>query len=210
MNKILYIVALSIMIAFIFAPIYTYEEEKVEVNIEEDIATEVSEIFEREQEMYDEIVRVSYIEDRKEWFIEYKNLCEKYPEYLAKQEEIYDVFNENELEKLFRIVEAEATKGTFQDKVNVAVTIFNRINHDDFGSTIDEVITPDQFSPLQNGRYYEVIVTEETVLACEYAYVFGIIEHDALFFDRTNGNSWAHKNLEEVKVNGDNAHRFYK
>ena len=49
MNKILYIVSLSVMIAFIFAPIYTYEEEKVEVNIEEDIATEVSEISEREQ-----------------------------------------------------------------------------------------------------------------------------------------------------------------
>lgn len=210
MNKILYIVSLSAMIAFIFAPIYTYEEEKVEVNIEKNIATEVSEISEREQEMYDEIVRVSYIEDRKEWFVEYKKLYEKYPEYLAKQEEIYDVFDENELEKLFRTVEAEATNGTFQDKVNVAVTIFNRINHEDFGSTIDEVITPDQFSPLQDGRYYEVIVTQETVLACEYAYVFGIIEHDALFFDRTNGNSWAHRNLEEVKVNGDNAHRFYK
>mgnify|MGYP003291326787 CR=1 FL=1 len=210
MNKILYIVSLSVMIAFIFAPIYTYEEEeKVEVNIEEDIATEV-EISEREQEMYDEIVRVSYIEDKKEWFVEYKKLYEKYPEYLAKQEEIYDVFNENELEKLFRIVEAEATHGTFQDKVNVAVTIFNRINHVGFGSTIDKIITPDQFSPLQDGRYYKVVVTKETVLACEYAYVFGIIEHDALFFDRTNGNSWAHRNLEEVKVNGDNAHRFYK
>lgn len=210
MNKILYIVSLSVMIAFIFAPIYTYEEEKVEVNIEEDIATEVSEISEREQEMYDEIVRVSYIEDKKEWFIEYKKLYEKYPEYLAKQEEIYDVFNENELEKLFRIVEAEATHGTFQDKVNVAVTIFNRMNHGGFGSTIDEIITPVEFSPLQDGRYYEVIVTQETVLACEYAYIFRIIEHDALFFDRTNGNSWAHRNLEEVKVNGDNAHRFYK
>lgn len=210
MNKILYIVSLSVMIAFIFAPIYTYEEEKVEVNIEEDIATEVSEISEREQEMYDEMVRVACIENRKDWFVEYKKLYEKYPEYLVKQEEIYDVFNENELEKLFRTVEAEATNGTFQDKVNVAVTIFNRINHEDFGSTIDEVITPDQFSPFQDGRYYEVVVTEETVLACEYAYIFGIIEHDALYFDRTNGNSWAHRNLEEVKVNGDNAHRFYK
>lgn len=207
MNRILYIVSLSVMIAFIFAPIYTYEEEKVEVNIEEDIATEVSEISEQEQEMYDEMV--ACIEE-KNGLLNTKNYMKKYPEYLTKQEEIYDVFDENELEKLFRTVEAEATNGTFQDKVNVAVTIFNRINHDDFGSTIDEVITPDQFSPLQDGRYYEVIVTEETVLACEYAYVFGIIEHDALFFDRTNGNSWAHRNLEEVKVNGDNAHRFYK
>lgn len=73
MNKILYIVSLSVMIAFIFAPIYTYEEEKVKVNIEEDIATEVSEISEREQEMYDEIVRVSYIEDKKNGLLSIKN-----------------------------------------------------------------------------------------------------------------------------------------
>ena len=210
MNRILYIVSLSMMIAFIFAPIYTYEEEKVEVNIEEDIATEVSEISEREQEMYDEMIRVAYIEDRKEWFIEYKKLFDKYPEFLAKQESIYDVYSDAELEKLFRTVEAEATGGTFQDKVNVAVTIFNRINHEKFGSTIDEVITPDQFSPFMDGRYYEVTVTENTILACEYAYIFRIIDHDALYFDRTNGNSWAHRNLEEVEVNGDNAHRFYK
>lgn len=210
MNKILYIVALSVMIAFIFAPIYKHEEEKVEVNIQEDITTEVSEIAEREQEMYDEMIRIAYIEDRKEWFIEYKGLFEKYPEFLAKQESIYDVYSDSELEKLFRTIEAEATGGTFQDKVNVAVTIFNRINHEEFGSTIDEVITSDQFSPLQDGRYYEVAVTEETVLACEYAYIFRIIEHDALFFDRTNGNSWAHRNREEVEVDGDNAHRFYK
>lgn len=160
--------------------------------------------------MYDEMIRIAYIKDRKEWFIEYKKLFDKYPEFLAKQESIYDVYSDAELEKLFRTVEAEATGGTFQDKVNVAVTIFNRINHEEFGSTIDEVITSDQFSPLQDGRYYKVAVTEETVLACEYAYIFRIIEHDALFFDRTNGNSWAHRNREEVEVDGDNAHRFYK
>ena len=210
MSKILYIIALSVMIAFIFAPIYAGGEEKIDTYIEEDTKTNALEIDKQEQEMYDEMIRVACIEDRKEWFVEYKNLFEKYPEYLAKQESIYDVYSDAELEKLFRTVEAEATGGTFQDKVNVAVTIFNRINHEEFGSTIDEVITPDQFSPFMDGRYYEVTVTENTILACEYAYIFRIIEHDALYFDRTNGNSWAHRNREEVEVNGDNAHRFYK
>lgn len=210
MSKILYIIALSVMIAFIFAPIYAGGEEKIDTYIEEDTKTNALEIDKQEQEMYDEMIRVACIEDRKEWFVEYKNLFEKYPEYLAKQESIYDVYSDAELEKLFRTVEAEATGGTFQDKVNVAVTIFNRINHEEFGSTIDEVITPDQFSPFMDGRYYEVTVTENTILACEYAYIFRIIEHDALYFDRTNGNSWAHRNREEVEVDGDNAHRFYK
>lgn len=208
-NRILIILLLSILIALIFAPIYTngyqkVEETTVEVEPEEDVVSE------REQEMYDEMIRVAYIEDRKEWFIEYKKLFDKYPEFLTKQESIYDVYSDAELEKLFRTVEAEATGGTFQDKVNVAVTIFNRISHEEFGSTIDEVITPDQFSPFMDGRYYEVTVTENTILACEYAYIFRTIEHDALYFDATNGNSWAHRNLEEVEVNGDNAHRFYK
>ena len=208
-NKILIILLLSILIALIFAPIYINGDEKVE-EITVEIEPEEDVVSEREQEMYDEMIRIAYIEDRKEWFIEYKKLFEKYPEFLAKQESIYDVYSDSELKKLFRTIEAEATGGTFQDKVNVAVTIFNRINHEEFGSTIDEVITSDQFSPLQDGRYYKVAVTEETVLACEYAYIFRIIEHDALYFDRTNGNSWAHRNLEEVEVNGDNAHRFYK
>ena len=208
-NKILIILLLSILIALIFAPIYTNGDEKVE-EITVEIEPEEDVVSEREQEMYDEMIRIAYIEDRKEWFIEYKKLFEKYPEFLAKQESIYDVYSDSELKKLFRTIEAEATGGTFQDKVNVAVTIFNRINHEEFGSTIDEVITSDQFSPLQDGRYYKVAVTEETVLACEYAYIFRIIEHDALFFDRTNGNSWAHRNREEVEVDGDNAHRFYK
>ena len=208
-NRILIILLLSILIALIFAPIYTNGDEKVE-EITVEIEVEEDTVSEREREMYDEMIRVAYIEDRKEWFIEYKKLFEKYPEFLAKQESIYDVYSDSELKKLFRTIEAEATGGTFQDKVNVAVTIFNRINHEEFGSTIDEVITSDQFSPLQDGRYYKVAVTEETILACEYAYIFRIIEHDALYFDRTNGNSWAHRNREEVEVDGDNAHRFYK
>ena len=200
---------LSILIALIFAPIYTNGDEKVE-EITVEIEPEEDVVSEREQEMYDEMIRIAYIEDRKEWFIEYKKLFDKYPEFLAKQESIYDVYSDAELEKLFRTVEAEATGGTFQDKVNVAVTIFNRINHEEFGATIDEVIIPDQFSPFMDGRYYEVVVTEETILACEYAYIFRIVEHDALYFDKTNGNSWAHRNREEVEVDGDNAHRFYK
>ena len=208
-NRILIILLLSILIALIFAPIYTNGDEKVE-EITVEIEVEEDTVSEREREMYDEMIRVAYIEDRKEWFIEYKKLFDKYPEFLAKQESIYDVYSDAELEKLFRTVEAETTGGTFQDKVNVAVTIFNRINHEEFGSTVDEVITPDQFSPFMDGRYYEVTVTENTILACEYAYIFRIIEHDALYFDRTNGNSWAHRNREEVEVDGDNAHRFYK
>lgn len=210
-KKVLVLIALSVLIALIFAPIYTSGTENLQENSQEvDVEIEKNTMSEKEQEMYDDMIRVAYIEDRKEWFIEYKALFDKYPEFLTEQENIYDSYTEQEIEKLQRVVEAEATGGTFIDKVNVCVTIFNRIKDDRFGETIDEVITSDQFQSLSDGRWQKVEVTEDTILACEYAYLFEMIEHDALFFDATNGNSWASRNLEEVEVEGDNAHRFYK
>ena len=97
-NKILIILLLSILIALIFAPIYTNGDEKVE-EITVEIEVEEDTVSEREREMYDEMIRVAYIEDRKEWFIEYKKLFDKYPEFLAKQDSIYDVYSDAELEK---------------------------------------------------------------------------------------------------------------
>lgn len=210
MKKILWLIVLSAMIAIIFAPIYTSGNEDSQGIVDETTENKEVEISEREQEMYDEMMRVAYIEDRKEWFIEYKSLFDKYSDFLAEQDNIYKEYTKEEIDKLQRVVEAEATGGTFMDKVNVCVTIFNRIEDERFGETIDEVITSDQFQTLSDGRWKEVEVTEDTILACEYAYLFGMIEHDALFFDATNGDSWASRNLEEVEVEGDNEHRFYK
>lgn len=213
MNKnliLVWLVGLSIITALIFVPLHAGGEEVSDSDSFVEEVAETDTLSEQEQEMYDEMVRIAYIEDREEWFVEYKALFDKYPEYLAEQETIYDVYSPEELDKLFKITEAEATGGTFMDKVNVCVTIFNRINSEDFGDTIDDILTPDQFQPLSDGRWQTVEVAESTILACEYAYIFGIIEHDALYFDATDGNSWAHRNLEEVEVNGDNAHRFYK
>ena len=65
-----------------------------------------------------------------------------------------------------------------------------------------------QFKVITNGRYKKMEITQDTVIACELAYVHDTAQ-GALFFDSTNGKSWAARNLEFVfrdRVN----HDFYK
>ncbi len=218
-NKILFLLSLLFMIALIFIPFYPCngEENVKETKNTQENTIEVTEenldednISKEEQQMYDELLEISYIEDEKEWFIRYMEMNEKYPEYLTMPETIYDRFDNEEIEKLFKIVEAEATGGTFVDKVNVATTIFNRLEDERFPKELDEIITEDQFSPLKDGRFWKVEVTEDTILACEYSFIFNTKIHDALYFDSTCGKSWAHRNMSEVDVDGNNSHRFYK
>lgn len=218
-NKILFLLSLLLMMALIFIPFYPCNGEEITKEIKgiqedplENMENNPNEeiISEKEQQMYDELLEISYIEDEKEWFIRYMEMNKRYPEYLTMPETIYDKFNSEEINKLFKLVEAEATGGTFIDKVNVATTIFNRLEDNRFPKKLDEIMTKEQFSPLKDGRFWKVEVTDDTILACEYSFIFNPIIHDALFFDSTNGNSWAHKNKEEVIVQGNNSHRFYK
>lgn len=205
----IWLIGLSVMVAFIFAPIKAggtgVSDEFIEINTPK--TDVVEEINPREQEMYDETLRISFIEDKEEWFVEYKNLYNTYPEFLAKQESIYDVFSKKDLDKLFRVVAAEATEGGFQEKVNVAVTIFNRIESKDFGNSIDEVLTETQFSPLKDGRWQTVEVDNTTILACEYAYIFGITEHSAVFFE--NKHSDVHSSYADFLFEDSIGHKYY-
>lgn len=211
MNKNLiwiWLIGLSIAIALIFVPIQAGGEEVFDLDSFEKEVPETDTVSQREQEMYDEMIRIAYIENREEWFKEYKSLFDKYPEFLAKQETIYDVYSDEELDKLFRVVCAEATEGGFQEKVNVAVAVFNRIESDDFEDTIKEVLIESQFSPLKDGRWLEVEVDNTTILACEYAYQFGIIEHNAVFFE--NENSDVHSSYADFVFEDSIGHKYYE
>lgn len=152
-------------------------------------------------------------EEIKNWFLNYKELCEisdttKF-KYLELPKTLYETFSEEELDKLFRVVEAEATAGRFIEKANVASVIFNRLGSELFGDSIDEILVPKQFSPLADGRWQKVVVSEDTVLGCEFAWLVGSTAEDALFFDATEG-SWASRNKEQVFNVDDNLHQFYK
>ena len=91
----------------------------------------------------------------------------------------------------------------FEPKVNVASVIFNRLDHKKFPNTLSKILTPDQFSTISNGSYKEVEVSEDTILACEYAFQIEDTTNGCLFFDSNNA-------LNYQFVFHDNAHNFYK
>lgn len=150
-------------------------------------------------------------ENTMEWFKKYKEIQDEYSEWIDKDETIYDYFNESELDLLFRIVETEVRgENNFDEKVNVANVIFNRIKHEDFPTNLTDILTEyPQFSSYINGEYKNVTVTETTILACEYAFQFQDTTNGALWFDSTRGNSWADRNRKYIFTD-DVGHRFYR
>lgn len=150
-------------------------------------------------------------ENSMEWFKKYKEIQNEYSEWIDTDETIYNYFDTSELDLLFHIVETEVRgENNFDEKVNVANVIFNRIKHEDFPTNLTDILTEyPQFSSYINGEYKNVTVTETTILACEYAFQFQDTTNGALWFDSTRGNSWADRNREYIFT--DNVgHSFYK
>lgn len=171
------------------------EEQPVSINFEIDKAIE---------EMNQKMAEIESITDKKEWFIAYKNIIDEYSYIIDPPEDIYDCFTEEELDLLFHVVQAEiGDEYSFEAKVNVASVIFNRLEHERFPSTLSEILVYDQFSPISDGRYKKVEVSEDTILACEYAFMIEDTTDGCLFFDSNNM-------LNYQFVFNDSAHNFYK
>lgn len=154
---------------------------------------------------------LQFREDKMQWYTEYKEIKKMYSAWLDEEKTIYSTFARSELDFLFQIVEAEVTgEGYFQSKVNVASVIFNRIKSDEFPDTLTSVLKEKyQFSTYSDGRYKKVKVTEETILACEYAFEIYNSVNGSLYFDSCNGTSWANYNKEYVFTD-EVGHSFYK
>ena len=153
-------------------------------------------------------------ENSMEWFKKYKEIQCEYSEWIDTDETIYDVFSESELDLLFRIVETEVRGDTyFDEKANVCSVIFNRLydqnTFHDLYSLSDVITKPSQFSSYSSGAYKKVTVTETTRLACEYAFQIGDTTDGALWFDSTNGNSWADSHREFI-FKDSVGHSFYR
>lgn len=127
-------------------------------------------------------------------------------------------FSEEELEVLLRIVEAEAGNEDEDGKLLVANVVLNRVNSDKFPDTVKEVVFQrekgvSQFSPVYNGSYYKVTVSEETVSAVERALAGEDISQGALYFAaRKYADSskmrWFDTKLTYLFVYG--GHEFFK
>jgi len=155
------------------------------------------------EEMNQKMTEIESITDKKTWFISYKNIIEEYSYIIDPPETIYAYFTEEELDLLFHVVQAEiGDEYSFEQKVNVASIIFNRLRHERFPNTLSEILTSDQFSTVSNGDYKKVIVSEDTILACEYAFQIEDTSKGCLFFDSNNS-------LNYKFIFNDNAHNFY-
>lgn len=202
------------------APTTGQESNKTEISVQENVdiinkimeeETELSEIEKLNNEvdaaienMNVEMAEIESIENKKEWFIAYKEIVDKYSYILDPPESIYDYYTDEELDMFFRVVQAEiGDEYTFEQKCNVANVILNRIEHYKFPDKMLEILTPDQFATVKNGRINKVSVSECTILACEYAFEIEDTTDGCLFFDSNNA-------LKYEFVFNDGAHNFYK
>lgn len=213
-KRITAIILLTFMLASLVSPFLVKASENNEPEIKEvqlvfvtekPVTTETKEIIDTkslEQIMmdgfYDEMESLSDIEDKREWFIRYKCIIEKYAEIVDPPETIYDYFDEEELDLLFKVVQAEiGDSDDFIQKVNVVNVIYNRLKHERFPDLLSEVLVEDQFS------IKDIKATEDTILACEYAFMIGGTTDGCLFFD-------SNETLNYKKIFEDGAHNFYK
>ncbi|BCJ93362.1 hypothetical protein acsn021_09310 [Anaerocolumna cellulosilytica] len=126
--------------------------------------------------------------------------------------------NEEEIEILQRIVEAEATGEDIKGKMLVANVILNRVNNKSFPNTVKGVVFQKngniyQFSPTKDGRYWSVKITKDTKKAVERVLQGEDYSKGALYFSarsRADKNSmrWFDRNLEFLFQYG--GHEFFR
>lgn len=136
---------------------------------------------------------------------------------VLEQRWVYPLSKE-EYEALLRIVEAEAGGEGEKGKLLVANVILNRVNSEKYPDTIKDVVFQNdgqtwQFSPICDGRYYEVKISDETVKAVERALMGEDISEGALFFVARKSADpekmrWFDENLEFLFSYG--GHEFFK
>lgn len=120
-----------------------------------------------------EIKKIERIKDKKQWFIKYKEIIEKY-EDIGTPDTIYKWYGQDDIYLMQRTIETECYQADFMSKVNVANVIINRIQSGNFGQNVEDVITAEnQFS------YWRKDISKDTILALEYAFMFE---------DTTNGS----------------------
>lgn len=123
----------------------------------------------------------------------------------------------DELEVLYRIVEAEATGEDVYGKILVANVVLNRVNCDEFPDTVSEVVfqkvgSAYQFSPTKDGRYYTVKISKSTKEAVSRALAGEDYSDGALYFfarklTSQKKASWFDQSLRKVVQYG--CHEFY-
>ncbi len=136
-------------------------------------------------------------------------------EVLEKQD-IYDLSKED-YECLLRIVQAEAGGEDEKGKMLVAGVVLNRVESSKFPDTVREVVFQNengtyQFSPIANGTYDSVTISEETIEAVDKVLAGEDVTQGALYFAaRKYANpekmKWFDRNLVQLFEYG--GHEFF-
>lgn len=147
--------------------------------------------------------------NKKQWFIEYKELYKEYSDVLESQPILTDFYSDEEIQKLYGVVEAEVGDlGGFDERCNVASVIFNRIADTRFSDRLSELLSPGQFSTIRNGRYKTMTISEDTILACQYVLLFGDTAQECIYFE--GGKSNIHSKYATYVFTDKSGHKFYK
>ncbi len=119
---------------------------------------------------------------------------------------------------LLQIVQAEAGNEDEKGKMLVAGVVLNRVEHENFPDTVEEVVFQNengiyQFSPVSNGSYYSVTVSEETKEAVDKVLAGEDETEGALYFAArkyadAEKMKWFDSSLEKLFVYG--GHEFFK
>lgn len=125
--------------------------------------------------------------------------------------------SDKDYEVLLRIVEAEAGGEDETGKLLVANVVLNRVSDNAFPDTVEEVVFQKegdcyQFSPVGNGRYDTVCVSNETKEAVERALNGEDMSEGALYFVAEKYADpekleWFHNKLTLLYSHG--GHNFY-
>ena len=125
---------------------------------------------------------------------------------------------QEERQILERIVEAEAGDQDLEGRILVANVILNRVHSKHFPDTIKGVVFANragryQFSPVSNGRYYRVTVSDKTKRAVKQALAGKDISKGALYFMCRSASdpknvAWFDRDLTKVAQHV--CHEFFK
>lgn len=151
---------------------------------------------------------LSYIEplkklDKMEYLIQYKKIMKNYENVFINYMTLENTFTKNEIMYMYRCIETETFGAKFEGKVNVASVILNRVKSKSFPSDPISVVTsPSQFA------YGRTHISEETMLALEYAFIIGDTTNGAIAFrsdcSPNQWGKWDYIFTDEI------GHSFYK
>ena len=137
--------------------------------------------------------------------------------YQVVEKEYKYELSPEDYEALTRIVEAEASGEDEIGRILIANVVLNRVASEKFPDSVKDVVFQadngtTQFSPVKNGRYYEVNVSEATIKAVEKALEGEDYSQGALYFAarkhaEADKMAWFDTKLNKLFTHG--GHEFY-